>query len=155
MKPKHLNLEPDPALTDLLIERRYVPCEELFPGWLSGRGFLLSLCKSATGIQVYGSRAIDSVYLGFDFSLILDVDSGENLSYDKGVPEIYRDEVVSIVDSVLSDYAEGVVKRHINELNTELTLNIIKHEIWIREQHIVASGGRTAVDELKFRFGVM
>lgn len=132
----------------------FVPCEELFPEWMTARVMLEPWVNKIGDIDIN----IDSIFrcINIMFVLPMSRDLSGELIYDHlTFPPEDQQHLKRIVESVVIDYRHPNLESLLGEPmldSTFLNRSISMHNDVVNT--IVSMGGRTPINELKFRLGI-
>lgn len=118
--------------------------EKLFPEWKTARIMLTALCNEIFWGYVRFDRIRNSCDVGFGIPETV-------LSFPpEDLPKVY-----DIILQVTNDYIPDSLKRMLNHPISEETRVSIRSMLMENEQRIRNKTGRTAVEELRYQFGLL
>jgi len=118
--------------------------EKLFPEWKTARIMLTTLCNEIVWGYIRFNRITNSCNVGFGIPESV-------LSF----PPEDRPKVLDIIFKVTNDYIPDGLKRMLNQPMSEETREKIRSMLMDNEQRIRSKTGRTAIEELKYQFGLL
>ena len=146
----HENLKPD-LLDKDFIDNKYIPCEELFPGWMTAGIILKDFCAKVKEWGISGNE--NNLNISLEYPWVRDELSGEMVPQILFFPEEDIDRVISIIDRLQFDYNPNI-DDCLYKINNEWIKNEILNRIKNYECNIIELGGRPILEELKFRLGI-
>jgi len=135
---------------DLPLSPEYKPCEEIFPQWITSRIILTDFCNKILGWKV--SILENAIYASLQYPFV--VDGFDEVSLVLSFPEEDRYKVINICESVHRDYFPNP-DQFLNEMADERLQ--YKVSLWLDryENYVINCGGRSAVDEVRYRLGIL
>ena len=136
-------------------EWEFVPVDEAFPQWQNAREVLENIITAFSGVTV--NQAPDNpgeLAINFGFHNKINNPAGKDVLPFEMVPSEDLESVTQIIRSVFIDYTPDNLDRYRGTSIDAITIAKIKGEFKQAEDDIIAQGGRSLEDELRFRLGI-
>jgi len=138
------------------IDNKYIPCEKIFPCWITCRIILTDFCHNTKRWKIEKELlSLHILSISLEYPMMKDEISGKQVPQVLSFPLEDREKVIKICNKLHKDYCPQSIEKYIGTLLNSDTIWRIKNEIYGREQSIIYYGGRNVLDELKFRLGVL
>ena len=135
-------------------KRPFVPCRILFPRWKTAEPMLEEFCNKTKGWIIEEGAKLGMIELHLDWPKVRDEATGKEVYMQNTFPDEEKPLFGYILWTTLADYSYEATEPFIGEvINERLRIDILQ-ALYAKERDIMEAGGKSVIDELRFRLGV-